>query len=341
MGWVKRGWVSTMVGGWILLGIHAVHASVNLPTHHWAYEAIERLAAMNVIDRAMVVPKPYSRKQAARFVARALERVRDEKISLEGSELIVSILLDRLTRELRPELLDLGALSEFRATKAGPVRYGARVQLEPDVFSVGHGGVRFRENRGGEYYANGIQVQADVRGWIEVTDAVALSAQPKFISNRHVLGLGATNNSQNAYMRELNGKFSLFNITFEVGRSTLWWGPGYHGSLLLTDHPFPFDMLKLGSEESFRLPWMLDSLGDWKLNAFLAQLERDRDFPRAKLFGLRLSYQPTDWLELGITRLTQFDGRGRSQSFPKTVLKSYFSQPIPAWWNGRERAGDD
>src|SRR3712207_2380335 len=44
---------------------------------------------------------------------------------------------------------------------------------------------------------------------------------------------------------------------------------------------------------------------------------------RAKVFGLRLSYLPTDWLELGLTRLTQFDGRGHPQSFPEAVWNAY------------------
>jgi len=48
-------------------------ASVDLPLHHWSYEAIERLVALGIIDRAMVVTKPYSRKQAAQYVARAIE----------------------------------------------------------------------------------------------------------------------------------------------------------------------------------------------------------------------------------------------------------------------------
>ncbi|MER3425399.1 MAG: hypothetical protein C4293_21345, partial [Nitrospiraceae bacterium] len=182
-----------------------------------------------------------------------------------------------------------------------------------DSFQVGQGEVRFRENRGGEYYADGTLVQTDIRGWVELTDAVALSAQPKFISDSNVLGL---DNSRNVYLRELNAKLSLFNIAVQVGRGSLWWGPGYHGSLLLTDHAFPLDMVQVGSDEPFRLPWVFKSLGDWKVNTFLTRLERDRDFPRANIFGLRVSYQPTSWLELGIARLTQFDGRGRNQSFP-------------------------
>jgi len=113
----------------------------------------------------------------------------------------------------------------------------------------------------------------------------------------------------------------------EVGRGTQWWGPGYHGSLLLTDHAFPLDMIKLGSDEPFRLPWILRSLGEWKVNTFLARLEENRDFPRAEVFGLRISYLPTSWLELGFTRLTQFDGRGRGQSFPSTVAGCYGNPP--------------
>jgi hypothetical protein len=291
------------------------------------YDAIERLTAMGVIDRAMVIAKPYSRKQAARYVGRAIDRIRDNEVQVENAEAIAGPLLDRLTRELRPELRELGAVSAPGEAKLGLFRYGARFQLEPDIFSVGSGTVRFRENRGGEYYANGVQAQADVRGWLEVSDYFSLTMQPKFISNRHALGIGATNNSHNVYMREFNAKLAAFNVALEIGRGTQWWGPGYRGSLLLTDHAFPLDMIKLGSDNPFKLPWIFKPLGDWKLNAFLTQLERDRDFPRAKVFGLRLSYQPADWLELGITRLTQFNGRGRSQSFPKAVLKAYFSEP--------------
>ncbi len=310
--------------------IHDVaYASVNLPLHHWAYDAIERLTAMDVIDRAMVVAKPYSRKQAAKYVARAIQRARNNEIEMDGREAGAEPLLNRLMKELNPELVALGTLDPPRDVRAGAsaVRYGARLQVEADAFSVGHQTVRLRENSMGQYYANGEQVQSDLRAWIELTDALAVTINPKYISNVDALGIGATSNEQNVYMQEFNAKFTASNISFQVGRGTLWWGPGYRGSLLLTDHAFPLDMIQLGSDESFKLPWVFKSLGDWKLNTFLAQLERDRDFSRAKVFGLRLSYLPARWLELGFTRLTQFGGRGRNQSFPQTVIDAYSSQP--------------
>lgn len=324
------------VSWWLLALIAAIgvltpvraEASVNLPLHHWAYEAIERLTAMGIIDKAMVVTKPYSRKEAASYVARAVELVRENKITIDGREAVAEPLLDRLLVEFHSELQDLQIMGRPSGTPASPVRYGARLQTEVNAFSVGGGQtVRFRENRGGEYYVNGVHNQTDLRGWLEIGDWAALTAQPKFISNRHILGTGATNNGENAYLREFSLKLSAFNIAVEAGRGTHWWGPGYHGSLLLTDHAFPMDMVQLGSDKPFRLPWVFSSLGNWKVNTFLARLERDRDFPRANVFGLRVSYQPFDWLELGGTRLTQFGGRGSGQSFPNTLVTTYLSAP--------------
>src|SRR5207249_3647217 len=340
-------------------------ASVNLPLHHWSYEAIERLTALGIIDRAMVVPKPYSRKQAAKYVARAIERIRSDQVPADGREVLAEPLIERLMQFLQPELVELGAISVRREalgvrgkglgenhetleekgeTQSTPdsrntlptqqtqhaidaIRVGARLQVEGDAFSVGHGSVRLRENRMGQFYANGEQVQSDLRGWLELGNVLALTVDPKFISNAHALGIGAVENNRNVYLQEFNAKLTLFNIAFQIGRSTNWWGPGYRGSLLLTDHAFPLDMVQLGSDEPFQLPWILRSLGQWRVNTFLTQLERDRDFPRAKVFGLRLSYLPTTWLELGANRLTQFDGRGRNQAFPKTVLDVYAKPP--------------
>src|SRR5881296_891774 len=93
-------------------------ASVNLPLHHWTYEAIERLVALGVIDRAMVVAKPYSRKQAAKYVAQALERIRVDLVPSDGREVLAEPLLERLMKFLQPELVEIGALG-VRSEESG------------------------------------------------------------------------------------------------------------------------------------------------------------------------------------------------------------------------------
>jgi hypothetical protein len=304
------------------------HASVNVPLHHWSYEAIERLTALGVIDRAMLRTKPYSRTEAALYVSRGIERIRTDRVPGDLGNGVADQLITRLATEFRKELIDLGTLEGDKRRSATSIRYGGRATTEIDMFSVGGGQtVRLRENRGGEYYANGVQNQTDVRGWLEIGEWGALMAQPKFISNRHALGIGATNNSYNFYLREFSAKLTAFNVSLEAGRGTLWWGQGYHGSLLLTDHAFPLEMVKLGSEAPFRLPWILKDLGEWKINTFLARLEKDRDYPRAKVFGARLSYLPASWFELGLTRLTQYGDASQNQSFPKTVYDAWTNTP--------------
>src|SRR3954469_2353940 len=150
------------------------YGAVDLPLHHWAYDAIERLSAMGLIEGAMLGSKPYSRKEAAKYVARAIERAPADRVG--------GLLLDRLRREFRAELAGL---------EPGALRYGARVQTEVDAASIGGGQqVRFRENSGGEYWVDGVQNQTDVRAWVELADWASVTFQPKFISDPHVHGIG-------------------------------------------------------------------------------------------------------------------------------------------------------
>ncbi|MDH4186279.1 MAG: capsule assembly Wzi family protein, partial [Nitrospira sp.] len=248
MGWLRLLSCIVLTSAVVFLWVGIAVASVNVPLHHWSYDAIERLTALGIIDQAMVVAKPYSRAQAAKYVARAIERIRADEIGSDGREVLAEPLLARLMSEFRPELMDLGTIARKSTERSSTVRYGGRVQTEVDAFSIGGGqAVRFRENRGGEYYADGIQNHTNVRGWLEVGDWAALMVQPKFISNLNVLSHGPTVgsqvslNDQYAYLREASLKLTFWNVALEVGRGTQWWGPGYHGSVLLTDHAFPMD----------------------------------------------------------------------------------------------------
>jgi hypothetical protein len=106
-------------------------------------------------------------------------------------------------------------------------------------------------------------------------------------------------------------KLERWNIELEVGRDSLWWGPGFHGALILSNNARPLDMVKLSSAEAFVLPWIFRYLGPFKVTWFLGQLEEDRDFPHAKVAGLRLNFAPASWAEVGLSRVMQFGGEGR------------------------------
>src|SRR5213593_4711114 len=110
LGWRERCRLLALLAVLVMMTSSTAVASVNLPLHHWSYEAIERLVALGIIDRAMVVAKPYSRKQAAKYVARAIERIRSDQVPADGREVLAEPLLERLMQFLQPELVELGVV---------------------------------------------------------------------------------------------------------------------------------------------------------------------------------------------------------------------------------------
>jgi len=104
-----------------------------------------------------------------------------------------------------------------------------------------------------------------------------------------------------------------------VGRDSLWWGPGLHGSLILANNTPPLDQVRIGAAEPFILPWIGQWVGPTKLLFFLAQIEHYPQDPHTKLAGMRATIAPFSFLELGISRTLQFDGDNR----PRLDLEGY------------------
>ncbi|MEW5767019.1 MAG: capsule assembly Wzi family protein [bacterium] len=97
---------------------------------------------------------------------------------------------------------------------------------------------------------------------------------------------------------KLNWKY----LELELGRDNLWWGPGYHGALILSTNAPPFDLIKLNT--SYR--WLSFSL-------FLTRLEKDREIPHPFLTGSRLELKLPWGFNLGGSRVIMLGGEGRPE----------------------------
>ncbi len=100
-----------------------------------------------------------------------------------------------------------------------------------------------------------------------------------------------------------------------AGAVDRWWGPGWQGSLILSNNarPSPGVFLNRNTTRAFDLP-ILRKLGPWTFNAFANQLESDRHVPHAKLLGARFAFKPIPALEIGLVRTAQWGGEGRPES---------------------------
>ena len=88
------------------------------------------------------------------------------------------------------------------------------------------------------------------------------------------------------------GKLSPWNVEIEAGRDSLWFGQGYHGTLLMTNNAFPLNLVKISNPNPTLLPWIFQYLGPFKYTVFVSWMEEHRDHPHCNLGGLRLNFKP-------------------------------------------------
>jgi hypothetical protein len=113
----------------------------------------------------------------------------------------------------------------------------------------------------------------------------------------------------------LDGSYAgvvLGNYKFSAGVMERWWGPGWEGSLILSNNarPIPAFSIERNFSDPFETKW-LSWIGPWTASLVYGQLERDRAVPNARFFGLRLAFKPLGDLEIGLSRSAQWCGSGR------------------------------
>ncbi|MFK7886944.1 MAG: capsule assembly Wzi family protein [Gammaproteobacteria bacterium] len=149
------------------------------------------------------------------------------------------------------------------------------------------------------------------------------------------LELTQTGNSEDGQSVQFDGSYFawlLGNTSVSLGYQDQWWGPGWDGSLALSNNARPTPGLRVARNFSTRpkskwLRW----IGPWTASAFFTRLDSDRVIESPYLLGGRLAFRPLSSLEIGITRTAQWGGAGRPEN-----LDSLFDLLI-----GRDNAGDD
>jgi hypothetical protein len=275
--------------------------STNVPIGHWSYDAVDKLANYGLIDSAMLTIRPLTRVEMARHVGQAmltLER-------MDNTPAILHSIVDRLTDEYRGELTLIGLIEGWHAESfikplEDPyVRY-LRADRTPDM-----------ENIRGDEFQRGSNYRAGLATRGTVLDRFAYYLHPEYADSSLADG--------DVDLIEGYGKAMIGDFEIEAGKDSLWWGPGYHGSMIMSNNAMPFTMVQVTNPQPIQLPWIFRALGPVRGQWFLAQLEHDRDFPEARLSGVRLDIKPHPLVELGASRVVMFGGRG----MPRVDLFDY------------------
>ncbi len=292
--------------------------SPNVPLNHEAYRYIEKLVGFGLIESSMSGTKPFTRNEMARLLVEAIDnRERNPASNLE----VADILLERLKRDFHEELVRWGRVEgkEVR-TFFKPLDYAIFSYIYSDgnlsdlTYKRRRGAIEATEGTPLVFNNEGITYDEGHNGTLEIFSRAELFGLFS-LAYRPLIEWGDIAEESDLNFSTING-YLVFSpskyLNLEIGRDSLWWGQGAHGTLILTNNAPPLDMVKLSNSEPLLLPGILRHVGPLKYTFFIAQLEENRHIPEPYFSGLRINFKPTPNFELGLSRTFMFEGEGQS-----------------------------
>ena len=206
-------------------------ASTNIDINSDVYGLLQKLEAEGLIQSGLLATKPLSRQEVVRLVLEAESNAEDKSPFIRN---LVKSLKERFIHEIDNE--------SFIKPAADPFGEFIYSDSGRDSFSYNNDG--YNHNKGlnlrsgvssiAEFQGLSLQVDPEIR-YSEDTSALRLSKAYGTLS------------------------FSVFELEF--GKDSQWWGPGNHGTLLLSNNPEPLTILKLSNPRPRILPSILKHLG--------------------------------------------------------------------------------
>src|SRR5256886_1088686 len=327
----------------------ANHGSPYVPLDSWVYPALDRLAAMGLIDSGFAGMKPWTRNECARLLSEAGERVGE---GTGGSE--AEKLYRLLETEFRSELE--GADSERPRAQIESV-YARFTNISGQPLTDGNHFGQTITNDFGRPYQEGFNTVEGISAWTTSgcwagyiraeyqhspsAPAAPLSAR-QFIASVDGLPVvsSATPFAAVNQVRLLDAYVGLTFGNWQVsfGKQSLWWSPMQSGPLMFSDNAEPINMFRISRVSPFNLPGILGWLGPFRIELFFGQLT-GHEFVRDDTAGLvgqfgvaltrqpvlhgeKLSFKPTPNFEFSVNETTVFAG-GPTPLNGHNLLKSY------------------
>ena len=130
-----------------------------------------------------------------------------------------------------------------------------------------------------------------------------------------------TDGYDNAILGDTALEFGHKYISLQAGMISTWYGPGRGGALIFTNNAQPYPGIRLHNPVPIPMPWIFSFLGNFQYDFFFAQLgNTTRPIADPTLFGMRLAFRPSVFLEIGLSRSIQYGGEGQPDGFN-------------AWWD--------
>ena len=110
-----------------------------------------------------------------------------------------------------------------------------------------------------------------------------------------------------SYLSQDMGNWSAYAGAFDR-----WWGSGRESTLIMSNNarPMPSVGLRRIEPKAFETKW-LSWMGPWQWDMFVAKMEKERFVSEPIFMGMRLSFEPIENFEVGLSRTFMLCGEDR------------------------------
>lgn len=277
--------------------------SVDVPLDHWSYPILNRFVVRGLVDVRGLTTLPLNRIQMADIAQEVIVNLRAYDVGKKSWKYTEALEedLDKIVEEFRNELVAIGekTLEGKKSLSESEVRLVYPFRLERVFADLNDNDSILMHNRNGWVLEKGGNLRFSVRSWAKFKNRLAVAIKPVYIHNKADKDLTL----EEGYVRANWGA-----IEFSIGRSSMWWGAGKFGSLILSHNAAPLDTFKVRNVHPMKLSgrWSVIGAVDWMY--FISRLKSSRNVPRAKLTGVRVTVAPHSDFVFGLSKTVILGG---------------------------------
>jgi membrane-associated phospholipid phosphatase len=309
-----------------------------VPLDSWVYPALDRLSSMGLIDSGFAGMRPWTRRECARLLNEAEEKLGEGADSMtEAGKLFLA-----LEHEFHSEFETTGGgdnasfkvesvYTRVENISGAPLTNGynfAQTQINDFGRPYGQG---WNNVTGFSTYATSGRWVGYVRGELQTAPsipALPLSARQFVAAANGIPNLPLSTASPSVQQFQLLDAYAgltFSNWEMSFGRQSLDWGPGEGGAMMLSNNAEPINMFRINRVSPLLLPSFLKFLGPIRMEFFVGQLAGHHFVdtasgitgswsqplsPQPFTEGEKISFKPSPDLEVGLSYMTIFGGSG-------------------------------
>ncbi|HHE64920.1 MAG TPA: hypothetical protein ENL09_02750, partial [Bacteroidetes bacterium] len=279
---------------------------INVPLDSWVYPVISRFETLQAFEGNSTIAlntKPLTRFEVTSLIDTVLSNLQKGKVKLTQADLL---LMEKLANEFQTELstLNKGNLAPESTLKIEPyftqkmdLFYPENINLEKlNLLSKLGAKISNTISENTALYLDALAYTD--HDWISNNQEEEILFQAQIKKAYVNLNLPSFNITISDNVSFLPDNIGISDFCLLVGRDYMRWGPGYQGSLMLSDNSPAFDMLRYSG--TIDLNDSGESMAKINFTKFFSLLDT-LDEQNRYFSGQRLEYKPIPALTLGLT----------------------------------------